>query len=47
METAEQMVRTKQLVGVTFEQASKNLIYGLGKGVLKIMSKMGISTVSS
>ncbi|MFM1973387.1 MAG: hypothetical protein RLZZ345_471, partial [Actinomycetota bacterium] len=47
METAEQMVRNKQLVGVTFEQASKNLIYGLGKGVLKIMSKMGISTVSS
>ena len=47
METAEQMVRTGQLVGVTFEQASKNLIYGLGKGVLKIMSKMGISTVSS
>ena len=47
MESAEQMVRTEQLVGVTFEQASKNLIYGLGKGVLKIMSKMGISTVSS
>ena len=47
METAEQMVRTGQLVGVSFEQASKNLIYGLGKGVLKIMSKMGISTVSS
>jgi len=47
MESAEQMVRTEQLAGVTFEQASKNLIYGLGKGVLKIMSKMGISTVSS
>ena len=47
MESAEQMVKSGQLVGVTFEQASKNLIYGLGKGVLKIMSKMGISTVSS
>ena len=47
MESAEQMVKSGQLVGVTIEQASKNLIYGLGKGVLKIMSKMGISTVSS
>ena len=47
METAEQMVRTGALVGVSLEQCTKNLIYGLGKGVLKIMSKMGISTVSS
>jgi glutamate synthase (NADPH/NADH) large chain len=47
MESAEQMVKSGQLVGITIEQASKNLIYGLGKGVLKIMSKMGISTVSS
>ena len=47
MESAEQMVKSGQLVGLTIEQASKNLIYGLGKGVLKIMSKMGISTVSS
>ena len=47
MESAEQMVKSGQLVGLTIDQASKNLIYGLGKGVLKIMSKMGISTVSS
>ena len=33
--------------GITPEKAVKNLIKALGKGVLKIMSKMGISTVSS
>ena len=47
MESAEQMVRSGALVGVDISKASKNLTYGLGKGVLKIMSKMGISTVSS
>ena len=47
METAEQMVKTGYLAGVTVEKATKNLIKALGKGVLKIMSKMGISTVSS
>lgn len=47
MESCEQMVRSGHLAGLTVEQASKNLIKGLGKGVLKIMSKMGISTVSS
>lgn len=47
MESCEQMVKTGQLAGLTVEQASKNLIKALGKGVLKIMSKMGISTVSS
>jgi len=35
------------ITGVTPEKAVRNLIYALGKGVLKIMSKMGISTVSS
>ncbi|MDJ1133880.1 glutamate synthase large subunit [Streptomyces iconiensis] len=29
------------------EQAIRNLIHALGKGVLKVMSKMGISTVAS
>jgi glutamate synthase (NADPH/NADH) large chain len=32
---------------ITPDQAEKNLIKALGKGVLKIMSKMGVSTVSS
>ncbi|MBQ1163031.1 glutamate synthase subunit alpha, partial [Streptomyces sp. A73] len=33
--------------GLEPEQAIRNLIYALGKGVLKVMSKMGISTVAS
>jgi glutamate synthase (NADPH/NADH) large chain len=47
MESAEQLVRRGAVTGVTPEQAVKNLIYALGKGVLKIMSKIGISAVSS
>jgi len=47
MESCETMVRTGFITEVTPEQATKNLIKALGKGVLKIMSKMGISTVSS
>ena len=47
METVEYLVRTGFITGITPEKAVRNLIYALGKGVLKIMSKMGISTVSS
>src|SRR6185312_16310495 len=47
MESCEELVRNGHLQGVTEAQAVQNLIKGLGKGVLKIMSKMGISTVSS
>ena len=47
METAEYLVRAGYINGISPEKAVKNLIYALGKGVLKIMSKMGISTVSS
>ncbi|CAQ02103.1 glutamate synthase large subunit [Clavibacter sepedonicus] len=47
MESCEDLVRSGMLTGVTPEKATRNLIKGLGKGVLKIMSKMGISTVSS
>jgi glutamate synthase (NADPH) large chain len=47
METAEQLVRSGDLVGVTSEQAVANIIKALGKGVLKTMSKMGISVVSA
>ena len=35
------------ITGITPEKAVKNLIKALGKGVLKIMSKMGISVVGS
>ena len=47
MESVENLVRTGVLTGVSAEQAVKNLIKALGKGVLKVMSKMGISTVAS
>lgn len=47
LESVELMVRSGQIVGLDVEHAQKNLIKALGKGVLKIMSKMGISTVSS
>ncbi|RFA21282.1 glutamate synthase large subunit [Subtercola boreus] len=47
METCENLVRSGMITGITPEKAVKNVIKALGKGVLKIMSKMGISTVSS
>ena len=47
MESCENMIATGFLSGVEPAKATKNLIKALGKGVLKIMSKMGISTVSS
>jgi glutamate synthase (NADPH/NADH) large chain len=47
METVEQMVKSGYISGLTIEKATYNLLKALGKGVLKIMSKMGISTVSS
>ncbi len=47
MESVEDLVRSGALPGVTADRAVANLIKALGKGVLKVMSKMGISTVSS
>ena len=47
METVEDMVRQKRLTGITPEKAVRNLVKALGKGVLKVMSKMGVSTVAS
>ena len=47
METAEAMVRQGRLPGVSETAAVQNLLRALGKGLLKIMSKMGISTVQS
>ncbi|MGL5819222.1 MAG: glutamate synthase large subunit, partial [Phycicoccus sp.] len=47
METVEDMVRSGAITEVTEEKAVANLIRALGKGVLKVMSKMGISTVAS
>ncbi|MFD4757517.1 glutamate synthase large subunit [Streptomyces sp. NPDC058439] len=48
MESVEDLVRAGTFIeGVEPEEAIRNLIYALGKGVLKVMSKMGISTVAS
>ncbi|MFF0214658.1 glutamate synthase large subunit [Streptomyces vinaceus] len=48
MESVEDLLRAGTfLSGLEPEQAIRNLIYALGKGVLKVMSKMGISTVAS
>jgi glutamate synthase (NADPH/NADH) large chain len=47
MESVEDLVRSGAVTEVTQEQAVRHLIKALGKGVLKVMSKMGISTVAS
>ncbi|WP_284581758.1 glutamate synthase large subunit [Streptomyces sp. 2P-4] len=48
MESVEDLLRAGTFIdGIEPEQAIRNLIYALGKGVLKVMSKMGISTVAS
>ncbi|MCX3063454.1 glutamate synthase large subunit [Streptomyces beihaiensis] len=51
MESVEDLVRAGTFLTADedggAEQAIRNLIYALGKGVLKVMSKMGISTVAS
>jgi glutamate synthase (NADPH/NADH) large chain len=47
METVENLVNQGVITGVDIDTAVHNVIKALGKGVLKIMSKMGISTVAS
>ena len=48
METVEDLARQRvHLTEVEPEQAVRNLVKALGKGVLKVMSKMGVSTVAS
>jgi glutamate synthase (NADPH/NADH) large chain len=52
IETVRDLAATGELVSATGQaispnRAEKNLIKALGKGVLKVMSKMGVSTVAS
>ncbi len=47
MESVEDLARDAYYVKQDPEQAVANLIKALGKGVLKVMSKMGVSTVAS
>jgi glutamate synthase (NADPH/NADH) large chain len=46
-ESVEDLIAVGALAGLAREKAIRNYVKALGKGVLKIMSKMGISTVSS
>ncbi len=46
-ETIDDMIRQGQLPGLTHEKAVRNYIKALNKGILKVMSKMGISTLAS
>jgi glutamate synthase (ferredoxin) len=46
-ETLDDMIRQQLLVGITHEKAVRNYIKALNKGILKVMSKMGVSTLQS
>jgi glutamate synthase (ferredoxin) len=46
-ETIDDMIRTGMLQGIERQKAIDNYIKALNKGVLKVMSKMGISTLQS
>ncbi len=47
MESVEDLARDGFFIEVDPQQAVRNLVKALGKGVLKVMSKMGVSTVAS
>ncbi|GGL90849.1 glutamate synthase large subunit [Nakamurella endophytica] len=47
LDSAEDLARSGVLDAVPADQAVRNVVTALGKGVLKVMSKMGISTVGS
>ena len=46
-ETLDDMIRIGMLPGIDHKKAVKNYIKALNKGILKVMSKMGISTLQS
>ncbi len=46
-DTIKDMIEEGLLTGITPQRAIRNYIKACGKGVLKVMSKMGISTVAS
>ncbi|MGE3511725.1 MAG: glutamate synthase central domain-containing protein, partial [Vicinamibacterales bacterium] len=46
-ETLDDMIRQRMLPGTTPEKAVKHYIKALNKGILKVMSKMGVSTLQS
>ncbi len=46
-ETLDDMIRQRMLNGITHEKAVKNYLKSVVKGVIKVISKMGISTLQS
>ena len=46
-ETLDDMIQQRVLEGITHERTVLNYIKALNKGILKVMSKMGISTLQS
>ncbi|MCK4177861.1 glutamate synthase large subunit [Aciditerrimonas ferrireducens] len=46
-ETIDDLIATGQLTGVTPRQARRNYVKAVVKGIVKVMSKMGVSTVAS
>ena len=46
-DTIKDMIDEGLLTGLTLQRAIRNYIKACGKGILKVMSKMGISTVAS
>jgi glutamate synthase (NADPH/NADH) large chain len=46
-ETIEDLITSGAITGIEAQKAIRNYIKALGKGVLKVMSKMGISTIAS
>ena len=47
LETVEDLVHRHVIDGIGVEKAVRNYIKAMGKGLLKVMSKMGVSTVAS
>ena len=47
LESVEDLVRRGIVEDISPERAMRNLVKALGKGLLKVMSKMGVSTVAS
>ncbi|MHB1421792.1 MAG: glutamate synthase large subunit [Gemmataceae bacterium] len=46
-ETLDDMVRQGELIGIDHDKTVKNYVKAIAKGVMKVMSKMGISTAQS
>ena len=46
-ESLADMIQEGQLTGITYHEAVKGYVKSVTKGVVKVMSKMGISTIKS